>query len=78
MSVRYNLWIGRDDVPRKSLYVSNDVVFKMISWNNQPEGMSNDGAHATHKTAAPMRNNDIKQKKLYRIDLKKKNEGITR
>jgi hypothetical protein len=41
--------------------------------------MSNDGAHATHKTAAPMRNNDIKQKKLYRIDLKKKkNKGITR
>ena len=40
-------------------------------------------AHATHKTAAPKRSNDIKQKKLYRIDLKqtgvleKKNEGIT-
>jgi hypothetical protein len=40
--------------------------------------MSNDGAHATHKTAAPMRNNDIKQKKLYRIDLKKKKTRASR
>jgi hypothetical protein len=40
--------------------------------------MSNDGAHATHKTAAPMRNNDIKQKKLYRIDLKKNKTRASR